>query len=183
MKLIPSPASTSSDKQITPNSVTPKIQELCRSINPQMEPYYVDVRPDGVAVGGECFPNVAAKIARDGGELITGWAIWDWPRVMVEAEFHGNWMSPTGDVIDITPKPVGRILFLPDRSRKYEGKRIDNVRLAAFDDKNIHDFIAALAALERLTGSNPGINRVKVTPELRKAVADLRRLFPIMNAR
>jgi hypothetical protein len=171
-------------KTIIPDSITPKIRELCQSINPKAEPYYVDVSPDlAAAAADNCFPNVAAKVARDGGEMVSGWIITEWPRVMVEAQFHANWKSPDGKIIDITPKPFPRILFLPDESRRFEDKRIDNIRLALSDDNDARQFVVALAEWERLTGDKVGVNRVPDTPELQRAVAELKRLYPIMDAR
>jgi hypothetical protein len=49
---------------------------------------------------------------------------------MLEAEFHGVWVGPNGQYVDVTPKepPVSEILFLPDNRRRYQGKPIHNVR-------------------------------------------------------
>lgn len=61
-----------------------------------------------------------------------GWLIWIMPGVMmIEAEFHSVWVSPTGEMIDITPKAQGenKILFLPDKKLKYKGFQINNMRL------------------------------------------------------
>ena len=62
-----------------------------------------------------------------------GWAIWATP-VMVEAEFHAVWSGPAGDLVDVSPRAHGetRILFLPDPSRTYEGRQVNNVREPVF---------------------------------------------------
>ncbi|MGY4403863.1 SEC-C metal-binding domain-containing protein [Bradyrhizobium sp. USDA 3315] len=77
--------------------------------------------PEPSAVAGECFSNVAAKVARDGGTLLYGWTIWEWPRVFVEAEHHAIWKS-NGKYVDITPhvNNEDQILFLPDPQRVYD---------------------------------------------------------------
>jgi hypothetical protein len=72
----------------------------------------------------DCFNIVARKVARDGGTIQHGWSIGEWPTIMLEAEFHGVWVSASGELIDLTPQadPPDRILFLPDPNRKFEGR-------------------------------------------------------------
>jgi hypothetical protein len=79
-----------------------------------------------------------------GGKQHLGWAIWEWPKVLIEAEFHCIWESPGGELLDITPKdsPLDKILFLPDPKRKYGGVQVDNIRKALARDKNIERFIS-----------------------------------------
>lgn len=93
-------------------------------------PVYVPVRSESDANVDDCFINVAHKVERDGGTLLHGWQIWEWISVMIEAEFHAIWVSPIGEHIDITPKKESeeRVLFLPDPTRAWNGKFIDNVR-------------------------------------------------------
>ena len=70
------------------------------------------------------------KVEKNGGGFQYGWQIWEWPDVMIEAEFHAVWNSPQGILIDITPKQIDthKILFLPDANRTYEGKQVNNFR-------------------------------------------------------
>lgn len=104
---------------------------------------YLTVHPEATADVNECFPNVEAKSAREGGRMLCGWQLWEWPHVMVEAEFHAVWLSPEGEMVDITPKPHGetRILFVPDERRRYTGITVDNVRMPLRDDQLIRHFI------------------------------------------
>jgi hypothetical protein len=133
----------------TPPKITEQIQALCRDLDNTQEPMYVPVQPDPDSKPLECFVNVRDKVERDGGRIRFGWAIWEWARVMIEAEFHANWISPGGEQIDITPKPEGisRILFLPastdiyDYNREYY--RIDNIRRPLADDPLVAEYIRA----------------------------------------
>lgn len=127
----------------TPAQVTPAVRRLADTISPGNEPIYLTVQSEPDAVVHECFPNVEAKIARDGGRMLCGWQIWEWPHVMVEAEFHAVWKSPEGKLVEVTPKPHGevRILFVPDPRRTYQGLAIDNVRKPLRDDQMIRHFI------------------------------------------
>jgi len=106
--------------QTTPIEITPNIQEFLNRFI--CAPVWMDVRPEPYAVPNECFLNVAKKIARDGGFLQHGWVVWYAPGVILEAEFHGVWISPTGEMVDITPHDgESRILFVPDHQRKWKG--------------------------------------------------------------
>ena len=116
----------------TPERLTPAIEALCRDVSPGHKPIYVGVVPDPGAKASECFPNVRAKVARDGGEILYGWAIWEWPRVFIEAEHHAVWLSE-GRMLDITPNvpPSTRVLFLSDPDRAYDfvnERRLQNRR-------------------------------------------------------
>src|SRR3972149_11538780 len=117
---------------VTPAEVSPKLADLCASLAPGIEPTYVVVRPIEGAPANECFPLVDATVLRDGGSPMLGWSLWELPSVFVEAEFHAVWASPTGGLIDVTPKnrQVSRILFLPSKDLVYLGRQVNNVRRA-----------------------------------------------------
>jgi len=132
----------------TPVRITERVSKLCRELDDSQKPGYVRVQPDPDSQVQECFTNVRDKVERDGGRICFGWAIWEWPRVMIEAEFHAIWISPEDEQIDITPKPEGirRILFLPDSARAYDYNRghyrIDNIRRPLTDDPLVLELIA-----------------------------------------
>ena len=104
----------------------------------------------------DCFGVVSEYVAGGFGEQVIGWAIWEWPRVYIEAEFHAVWQHPVGRLVDITPKmpPIPRILFLPDPNREYVGGQVENVLQARRRDPTIERFIerAHLIFLERNKG-------------------------------
>lgn len=107
---------------------------------------WVPVRPRHDSVLNDCYNDVERQIAEFGGEIIYGWQVWEWPRMMIEGEFHAVWKSPAGEMIDITIKPDGeeRILFIPDPTRIYRGRQFDNIRLALWDYHLVHEYIAVL---------------------------------------
>ncbi len=125
----------------TPRKVSEPIQLLCRRINPNAEPTYVSVHLEEWSVELDCFNNVERKVADSGGAVAYGWVIWEWPGVLAEAEFHANWLSPDGKLVDVTPKPDGeqQILFLSDPSRRWEGKFVDNIRQAISNTGLVRD--------------------------------------------
>ena len=75
----------------TPTRITSVIRSFCKSIAPDSPPVYVPVRAERGARVRNCFFAVSEKVSRSGGELVHGWAIWHWPDVMIQAEFHGIW--------------------------------------------------------------------------------------------
>lgn len=127
----------------TPPEITKQLVRLAAAVAPGQTPLYVPVHPEPSAQVNECFPNVEAKAQKDGGAIVYGWQLWEWPNVLVEGEFHAVWRSPDGNLIDITPKADGeeKVLFVPDERRTYRGVSIDNVRIALRDDPLIHHFI------------------------------------------
>ncbi len=136
-------------KTTTPSHITRHIQQLIEKVVPGGSPVYLTVQPEADAVVNECFLNVEARIARAGGHMLCGWQSWEWPHVMVEAEFHAVWVSSEGQFVEITPKPQGEatILFVPDVRRTYAGVAVDNVRLPMRDDLLVRHFIKASEAI------------------------------------
>jgi len=105
------------------------------------------------AVENDCFLNVQKQIERAGGEQVIGWALWEYPGVFAEAEFHAVWRDPeTGGLLDLNPRPYpwSVISFLPDPTRSYEGRQVDNVRKALNDNPLIEQYIHKAQQLFRL---------------------------------
>lgn len=166
-------------KTTTPPYITRRIQQLIAKVVPGGNPVYLTVQPEADALVNECFPNVAAKISRAGGRMLCGWQIWEWPYVMVEAEFHAVWVSPEGDLVDVTPKPDGEaaILFVPDTSRTYTGVVTDNVRLPVRDDLLVHHLIKVSEAIVRV------MNRGELTAQYGQVSVPAYEIEPLMEAR
>lgn len=127
----------------TPGEISRPIKRLIEKVVPGGNGIYLPVNPEAGAVVNECFPNVQAKLERDGGQMLCGWQVWEWPHVLVEAEFHAVWKSPAGALVDITPKTQNEthILFVPDPRLSYQGLAKDNVRVPLRDDQVIRHFI------------------------------------------
>lgn len=127
----------------TPREINKHIRRLLNKVAQGQIPVYLPVTPTPQAMPNECFQNVEANVLMHGGETIYGWLLWEWPHVLVEAEFHAVWRNLEGELVEITPKPDGdsNVLFLPDPLRRYQGRQVDNVRLAVRDDLLVHHFI------------------------------------------
>ena len=134
---------------ITPDEIGPAILQLCRKVlgideNASLQPpIYVPIKPVLDAPVNWCFPVVAGKIERDGGSIQHGWIIWEVPDTFIEAEFHAFWVSPSGEYVDVMPRPAGftRILYLPDPKRVWTGEQIDNIRMPLRNHPLIEEFI------------------------------------------
>lgn len=133
---------------------TPEVKALCERLVPGEVPVILDVERPPWAKLNDCTANVERAIADYGGSVRYGWQLWEtMPNVMIEAEFHAVWVDTDGGLRDITPKdfPFEQSVFLPDPTLAYEGKQIDNVRVALVDDPLIHDFIASAEAYYEAT--------------------------------
>ena len=152
-----------------PQAVSAPIVSLCGEINPDQTPVWVPVRPDPVAIVNECFNNVLAKVARDGGAIVYGWLIWEWPRVLIDAEHHAVWQQHDS-LIDITPHVNGepKVLFLPDPGRiyDYEGKqRIINVKRSLGVFASADRWIAANDTLQRTMEAHSVGDEIRISRE------------------
>jgi hypothetical protein len=130
----------------TPEIISEEIIDFCKEINKQEKPVYLDVLPVEQSIENECFVNVQKQIDNKGGSFKYGWIIGEWRPVMLEAVFHAVWVEPTtNSLIDVSSPTweADKILFLPDSSREYKGKQINNIRKALKKDKDIDDFIKA----------------------------------------
>lgn len=126
-----------------PDKVTSPVKRLCNRIVPGERPQYVKVLVESSTEVNDCFCNIESRIKRDGGGIKYGWAIWYLPGVLMEAEFHAVWLSPEGEFIDITPRPIQfkEIMFLPDPKRVYLGRQVDNIRIPLSKDQKVKEFI------------------------------------------
>lgn len=164
----------------TPEEISTPIRALCRDLSPNNRPTWVAVKPDPNAIVSECFINAAARVARDGGSLVFGWTIWEWPRIFIEAEHHAVW-EKDGERLDITPHVNGqqRILFLPDPGRVYdfEGKRrLINVKRSLGEFSSVDRWIAASDDLQRTMEDNSVGNEVRMNREHLKALWERARM-------
>lgn len=106
------------------------VLKLCAEVDAASAPKYVPCKPAIGAPPSECFPLVAGKVAEAGGQFVLGWAIWELPGILVEAELHAVWQTPEGQLIDISPRPINfaAITFLPDSKGLSYERQVDNVR-------------------------------------------------------
>jgi hypothetical protein len=148
------------------------IRTLCDQIRSDTDPQYIRINPGSEDQPLDCFNNVRRRIAQDGGDIVFGWAIWEWPGIFVEAEHHAVWAPPSGGAWqDITPGPPSfrRRLFLPDDTAIYdfanEGILRDNVRLAVSTSPLVQAMFEAATERVAILNGIPGVGRVSASVE------------------
>ena len=111
------------------NPKSSHVKSFCYSLSDQ-SPFSIPLKPISDVPVNECFSIVPKHVLANGGRVVTGWAIWEWPAVIIEAEFHMVWETPDKVLIDVTPKPkdFSYITFLPDSKKQYRGRQVDNIR-------------------------------------------------------
>jgi hypothetical protein len=134
-------------EETTPLAITAPINAFAAKLG-QEPPRYVPVVKDAMGLYGWCNDGVSEKIKTDGGDIGFGWTIWEWPGILLTSEFHAVWVSPMGELIDITPKPHGetRIVFVPDPSYPTDfdfDKRPRNKRQRLYEPSDPSTEIAA----------------------------------------
>jgi len=135
----------------TPCIITSQIKDLCQSLS-ECEPIFVNVKVDPRSIINECFPNVDTYVKGHGGQRIFGRCIWQRANVLIEAEAHAVWKSPSGEIIDITPHihEETSILFLADPEMIYNGNCIPNIRKALTESSLVAEFIALFNERDRI---------------------------------
>lgn len=145
-------------RETTPKSITDTICTFCQNISSTDSPSFIQVHPFPGMQVNECFPNVQKVLKKLGGRSITGWAIWQWANIMIEAEAHAIWESPDGQLIDVTPHNYEEktILFLPDSSVNYAGTPIPNHRLSLTDSPLVIELISLFNQRDQIAANSSG---------------------------
>lgn len=128
---------------ISPAADAPYLLNFCASVVQGALPTVVPCRPVPDGAHDDCFPIVNEHVRLNGGQSVFGWAVWERSGVFIEAEFHAVWQAPDGELVDIVPRlrPFTQIVFLPDHTRKYEGRQVDNFRMALVPDNDVKRFL------------------------------------------
>jgi hypothetical protein len=166
-----------------PKIIKPYVRAFCRKVlgtSSPVEPVFVRHRP-AYAEQNMCFPAVAARVAAQGGKMVFGWAIFERPKVLIEAIFHAVWQTPGGDLLDISPLPVlfESILFLPDARRVYQGVQIDSIRQPLTQDKDIDRLLFLFREKFRMENAGnlkPYTGKFEIPPALGKVIEEITRL-------
>ncbi|MBI2816545.1 MAG: SEC-C domain-containing protein [Acidobacteria bacterium] len=155
-----------------PDPAAPHVLAFCNRISPGARPVRLPIRAEPGCLPRECFPNVQQKVEREGGHIRYGWALWEWPRVFIEAEHHAVHEAPDGSLTDVTPSipedPQTARLFLPDNAAVYDFDNPnetcrDNIRQALAHDAQIEEYLRLEADLAGIRMRTPGTGMVPVS--------------------
>ena len=127
-----------------PSTLTRAVLDFCKSVSVET-PRFLQIEPSSGAVVGDCFALVDRIVLERSGAARYGWRIWEWPGVMIEAEFHSVWRDREGVLHDYSPAPFDteRILFLPEARRAYHGNQVNNIRKSLGGIPAIQEFFDA----------------------------------------
>lgn len=156
-----------------PKLIKPYVLSFARQVvgGSDVLPFYVLSAPLQGAPQNECFSHVESHAALHGGSAVLGWAIWERPKVFIEAEFHSIWCAPDGSYLDLSPRqfPIPRILFIQDKRRKHNDTQIDNVRKALTKNKNVERLLLLRKEYFRLINEGElkhQFGEIPATPQL-----------------
>lgn len=126
-----------------PDPRVARVAQFCATVVAGGSPQLVECRPLVGKPANECFGIVEEHVAANGGRQVTGWAIWEFPGVFIEAEFHAVWQRPDGQLVDLTPRSLHSpaIVFVQDAERKYEARQVDNIREPLVRDNDVIRFL------------------------------------------
>ena len=129
------------------------MNRLLEKIGSKNVPQYVPIKVENYSTINNCFYNLIDKVSIDKGMIIYGWKIHQ-TKLLLEAERHAVWKSPSGELIDITPdvEYSDKTLFLEeDNGWIYEGQYSDNIRVNITDNPLVDDFILLCESITKLT--------------------------------
>ena len=145
------------------------VTAFCREVVANSTPISLMCDMDRRAKKLDCFATVAQRVEAKGGESVYGWAIWELPGKLIEAEFHAVWRRPTdGSLIDISlhQAPFEHITFIPDPQRQYEDRQVNNIRKSLTDDPQIQQLIDMQDRIFEMlnSGSRSEQHSIELTP-------------------
>jgi hypothetical protein len=120
-------------------------------------------------------------VAQNGGEIVFGWTIWEWPNVYIEAEHHAVWRDTSGKLIDITPAQGGDVkrLFVPDPTAIYDfdkaGVQRFNKRKSFTKDENIKEYFRLADYAIRLKNSIAVIDDAEVLRDVESQLESIKK--------
>jgi hypothetical protein len=181
----------------TPTEIMPEIvDDVIRQFQTLLpdtdtpETITVQTRPD--AIDGECFQNVRHQIEEFGGAQCYGWRVNLLPHIYIYGEFHAVWERLDGQLVDVSPvvpARQGNVVFIRDKRRIYEGRRIAHISAVLWDVIEVRAYLKVLKKVECvdnaiydavLQGQNPillceQLNELR--GELKEAWASLRQAW------
>ena len=171
-----------------PEATAPHVRSFCKRLVEDCVPARLAPEPPPGARIQDCFEVVRARVASSGGDMVCGWLIVEWPRVMLEAVYHAVWRDELGSLHDISPQglTLDETLFVPDPTREYDGRQVDSVRHALTNDPAVRRLIRAQERYFELTNrgdlaTQHGMIPVSA-PELEAVQTDIGESFLFVRA-
>lgn len=154
----------------------PHVKDFIQNLFPGRKVRLLRVTPRQESKPLFCFQNVRNAVEAEGGQIIYGWSIWEWPNIYIEAEHHAVWKTKSGAVVDITPATDGDQyrLFVEDLDAVYdfknEGHRRDNIKKLLRNDVLIHRFFDLVEMCNKIINDIPGMDIVDVPIQVARKI-------------
>lgn len=139
------------EKLAVPPEILPHHIEFCRQ-NGLEDPQYVQADPF-LKLKETAFDDITDYASTEGGTVVPGWRLWEWPGVELVCDFFPCWRDPDeGELLDILERKrqKPRILFAIDPVRKWTGVKPSYFRKALSDNGLIKAFVQAENEVEKL---------------------------------
>ncbi len=143
-----------------PARVTPGIGRACSSIGLRGSPVFVRVEPARDADANRCIYNVRRAAERGDGEVVLGWKILAWPRVLVQFIGHAV-LRNRERLLCITPDRHGdeQVLFVADPSIEFDAAdpmaRMPSLQIALDPHRDVAEFISVQDQIRALKEKFP----------------------------
>lgn len=154
----------------TADAAKPRVAAFCKTLVAGARPALVPIHAADGCQPLDCFNDVRRRVAEAGGRIQFGWTIWEWPRVLIEAEHHAVHDPGDGQPwIDLTPAQDGEIerLFVADDRAPYDftnpGSRRRNIRKALSSHRTVQEYLALTARDHDIAAGLPGVGTFEIT--------------------
>jgi len=159
------------------------VKKFCEEVVLGGEQIYLDcLQAQGEALN-DCFTIVEKRVKAKGGRIIYGWAVRIAPRMYLEAEFHAVWETTEGNLLDISVKEyqTKRILFLPDPTKKFDGRQVNNKRKPLQENPVIKGFLKTYD--DEFEVKNRGMHEFELNEDYKPTPEEIEELELIIERR
>ncbi len=131
-----------------PKFIDDSLKRACVKVADSDQAFYVDITPAIGCRENKCAWNVRQEAQKSNGEIVFGWAVYEWEGVMYD--FIGHAVLKIEDqFLCVTPSKYeeSKLVFVPDRRINFdfsnEDSRLPSVEVAISKSKVVDDFLNA----------------------------------------
>jgi hypothetical protein len=162
----------------TPKDIIPSLKSVCRLLS-ENEPMFVNVVPPSWALPNKCAFNAKRYVEEHGGEVIFGWAITMWDKVLLDCIGHAV-VRHDDEFIDVTPNKYNdkKLLFVQDDEMVFdysdEMSRMPSMNIAISSSKEVKRLVNIENEIYSIKTKYPVTSgSIALTPDDRKQISIL----------
>ena len=143
----------------TPRDITSSVRSACRLVS-DSEPVFVNVVPPSWALVNKCAINAKRYVEENEGEVVFGWAVSIWNKVLIDCIGHAV-VKSNEQYIDVTPNKYDdkKILFVRDDGITFdysdEMSRLPSKNIALSSAKDVKRLVNIEAELYSIKTKYP----------------------------